>query len=177
MKNQKSKIGNRTSVRGFTIVECLIGLAISAVLLTAVAVAFNASVVNYRENEQMYQAINNARQALTRMTSQLRTGYAVDWNTADNRCDFFTSSDEYISYVFNSADGKLYLTTNSNANQYVLCSGVTTARFTKTPTDSGFDADGARDCKSVQISLTVRCGDFQRTLCAAAVIRRNLAPF
>jgi len=28
----------------------------------------------------------------------------------------------------------------------------------------------------VQISLTVRKGDFERTLSAAAVIRRNLAP-
>ncbi len=151
-------------------VECLLGLAISAVLLAAVAVAFNASVVNYRENEQMYQTINYARQALTRMTSQLRTGYAVDSAAPANRCNFFTSADEDTSYEFRSADKKLYLITNANARQYVLCDNVTAATFSKTPTDNG------QDCKSVQISLTVRSGDFQRTLCAAAVIRRNLAP-
>ncbi len=59
--------------RGFTVVECLIGLAISAILLAAVAAAFNASLTNYRENERMYVTMNNARQALTRMTSEIRT--------------------------------------------------------------------------------------------------------
>jgi prepilin-type N-terminal cleavage/methylation domain-containing protein len=154
---------------GFTIVECLIGLAISAILLTAVAVAFNASVINYGENEQMYQTINNTRQALTRMTSQLRTGHTIDPSAAANRCNFFTATNEDISYLFNSTDRKLYLITNSDGHQYVLCSNVTAATFTKTPTDDGMD------CKSVQISLTVCTGDFQRTLAAAAVIRRNLA--
>lgn len=155
---------------GFTVVECLISLAIAAILLTAVAAAFNASVINYGENEQMYQTINSARQALTRMTSQLRTGYAVDPIAASNQCNFFTATGENISYVFNSADGKLYLVTNSDGRQYVLCNNVTAATFTKTPTDTGMD------CKSVEISLTVRTGDFQRTLAAAAAIRRNL-PF
>lgn len=158
------------SEAGFTIVECLIALAISAILLTALAVAFNASVINYGENEQMYQTINNARQALTRMTSQLRTGHAVDPIAADNRCNFLTATDQNISYVFNSTDGKLYLVTNSDGHQYVLCNNVTGATFTKTPDGTGMD------CKSVEISLTVHSGDFQRTLAAAAVIRRNL-PF
>jgi prepilin-type N-terminal cleavage/methylation domain-containing protein len=162
----------RIAVTGFTIVECLIGLAISAVLLTAVAFAFNASIVNYRENEQMYQAVNSARQSLMRMTSQLRTGDRIEPTDPDNRCSFFTAANENITYEFRSADHKLYLITNSNHREYVLCDNVTAARFTKTLTDDGMGLD----CKSVQISLTVHSGDFQRTLCAAAVIRRNLAP-
>ncbi len=154
---------------GFTIVECLIGLAISAMLLAALAVAFQASVVNYGENEEMYETINSARQALTRMTSQLRTGHTIDPSAALNRCNFFTATNEDTSYVFNSTDKKLYLITNSNGRQYVLCDNVMAATFSKAPTDDGMD------CKSVEISLTVRTGDFQRTLAAAAVIRRNLA--
>jgi Tfp pilus assembly protein PilW len=149
-------------------VECLISLAISAMLLAAVAVAFNASAINYSANEEMYKTINNARQALTRMTSQLRTGHFVDPNAAANRCNFFTATNEDTSYLFNSADQTLYLITGGN--QYVLCNNVVAATFTKTPTYP------PGDCKSVQISLTVRSGDFQRTLAAAAVIRRNL-PF
>ena len=138
-------------------------------LLTALATAFYASVVNYGENEQMYQTINSARQALTRMTSQLRTGYRVEPLDPNNRCSFFTAADEDITYLFDAIAGKLYLVTNSNGRQYVLCDNVTDATFDKTPTDTGLD------CKSVQISLTVRTGDFHRTLAAAAVIRRNLA--
>lgn len=169
--------------RGFTLVECLISLAISAVLLTAVAVAFNASVVNYRENEKMYNTINNARQALTRMTSQLRTANpefgAVNPTDPNNRCSLHTATNEDITYEFRDAThadpacrNRLYLITNSNNNEYVLCDNVAACTFTKTPTTD----DGApQDCKSVQISLTVRDGNFQRTLSAAAVIRRNIS--
>jgi prepilin-type N-terminal cleavage/methylation domain-containing protein len=173
----RPETGNRRRCRGhacragFTIVECLISLAITAILLTAVAVAFNASVINYGENEQMYKTINNARQALTRMTSELRTGSTFDLSAGANECNFFTATNQNIGYHFNSADKKLYLIVNPpNGPRYVLCNNVTAASFTKTPTDN------CLDCKSIQISLTVRTGDFQRTLAAAAVIRRNL-PF
>ncbi len=68
--------------KAFTIVEVLIALAITAMLLTAVAVAFNASIKNYQENEKMFKTMNNARQAMLRMTAQLRTAgyYVVDSN-------------------------------------------------------------------------------------------------
>ena len=165
---------------GFTIIECLIGLAISVVLLTAVAVAFNASIMNYRENEQMYQTINSARQALTRMTNEIRAaGYlpdpddplsqlSVPMGQPANQCQMWRPNGECITFDFRSTDQKLYLVINGN--RYVLCDNVTAATFTMMPTDNYLDA------KSVEISLTVRCGDFQRTLCAAAAIRRNLAP-
>ena len=49
MSNKLSK----TAV-AFTIVEVLLALAISALLLTAAAVAFKASTVNYQENEDIF---------------------------------------------------------------------------------------------------------------------------
>jgi len=156
--------------RAFTIAEVLIVLAITGILLTAVAVAFNASIINYRQNEQMFKTINNARQALCRMTSQLRTGHAVEPNAPNNECSFFTADNSNITYRYTDADNKLYVITNSNGHQYVLCENVTSMSFIKTPT-----ADG--DCKSVQMSMTVQSPDqvgVQRTLSAAAVIRRNL---
>jgi prepilin-type N-terminal cleavage/methylation domain-containing protein len=157
--------------RGFTFVELLLVLVISSILLAAVAVAFNASVINYQENEDIFKTINNARQALCRMTSQLRTGHWVDPAAPSNQCSFYTADadgNEPITYDYRSADNKLYLVTNGNA--YVLCDNVTAATFTKTP-------DGSGDCKSVQISITVQSGpprNMQRTLSAAVVIRRNL---
>jgi len=154
--------------RGFTIAECLIALAISAILLAAVAVAFNASLINYEENEELFRAVNGSRQALVRMTSELRTGTFVDPHAPANQCSFFTSANENITYEYRSGDQKLYLITNSDGSEYVLCDNVTAAAFTKTPTDDG------TDCKSVQIVLTVQSGDYQRLLSAAAVIRRNL---
>jgi len=162
------------STAGFTVVECLIALAISAVLLTAVAVAFNASVVSYQENEKMYRTMNNARQALTRMTTQLRTGYAVFPGDPSHRCSFHTATNDDITYEFRDASdpsdpNTLWLITNSDSQAYLLCDNVIAATFDRTLTGDGMD------CKSVQISLTVRDGGFERTLSAAAVVRKNLS--
>jgi prepilin-type N-terminal cleavage/methylation domain-containing protein len=168
MKSQTSKIEDRQPLKAFTLVECLIGLAISAILLAAVAVAFNASVVSYGENEDMFWALNNARQAMIRMTSQLRTGHTVDPIADANECSFFTAANEDITYRFVSDQRKLYLIKNATNQMYTLCDNVVGASFTKTMTDDG------TDCKSVQISLTVQSGQTQRTLSAAAVVRRNL---
>ena len=154
---------------GFTIMEMLLALAISSMLLAAVAVAFNASIINYRENEDMFKVINSARQSLFRMTSQLRTANSVDPNAPNNQCNFFTAGAEDITYEYRNADKKLYLITNSDGQEYVLCDNVTAMTFTKNPTVDG------TDCKSVQISITVTRGNAQRKISAAAVIRRNLS--
>jgi prepilin-type N-terminal cleavage/methylation domain-containing protein len=157
---------------GFTIVELLLALAIGAMLLVAVAVAFNASAMNYQENEAIFKTVNNARQALLRMTSQLRTADSVDLAAPGNQCNFFTgdATPEQLTYEFRDADDDTYpktLLLITSGNAYVLCDNVTAATFTKAPTSDG-------NCKSVQISMTVEHGDLQRTVSAAAVIRRNL---
>ncbi|UCE98888.1 MAG: prepilin-type N-terminal cleavage/methylation domain-containing protein [Planctomycetota bacterium] len=155
-------------IAGFTIVELLIALAITSMLLTAVVVAFKASTINYQENEDIFKTINNARQALLRMTRQIRTGDNFNPVDPSNRCSFFTANNEDITYEYRSADNKLYLITNSNSSEYVLCNNVTSMSFTKDPTDDGTDV------KSVQIAMTVVSGDVQRTISAATVVRRNL---
>jgi len=169
---------------GFTIAELLIAIAITAILLVAVAMAFNASITNYQENEDIFKTINNARQALSRITSQLRTaGYqvspglfvAVDPNDPNDRCRLYTATGDNLTYEYRNASdpdypNTLLLIDNSNDKKYVLCDNVTSATFTKTPI---LESDGW-DCKSVQISMTVESGNIQQTLSAAAVIRRNL---
>ena len=178
MRNPKANVKQRTSARGFTVVECLIALAISAVLLTAVAVAFNASVMNYTENENTFWAVNNARQALARMTAEIRTaGYLPDpahvetflsvvQTSPANKCEFYTSAGEFRTYEYRSATHKLYLI--KGGQEYVLCDNIVVATFTKVAADT-------TRAKSVQIMLTVRSGDMQRTLSAAATVRRTPA--
>jgi prepilin-type N-terminal cleavage/methylation domain-containing protein len=158
---------------GFTMAECLIALAISALLLTAIAVAFNASLHNYEENEEMFQAVNSARQALARMTSEIRTSDGVDASQPENRCVFLSGADpnQLITYEFRDStdpnDPNTLLLIQDD-NEYVLCGNVTSATFKKTP------APNLVDSKSVQISLTVRVGRAEHTLAAAAVVRRDL---
>ncbi len=156
---------------GFTIVELLLALAIASILLATVATAFNASIINYRQNEDMFKVINSARQSLFRITSQLRTADAVEPSAPVNECTLITAAGDDITYQYNNGDNKLYLITNDDLSDpdYVLCDNVTAMTFTKTPTDDG------TDCKSVQISITVTHGNVQRKISAAAAIRRNLS--
>jgi len=80
IEHRASSIEHRASSieHAFTIAELLLALAITGLLLAVVAVAFNASIINYGENEDVFKTINSARQALFRITSQLRTANAVD---------------------------------------------------------------------------------------------------
>jgi len=181
MRNTKYDIQNTSNEQratsneyAFTIAELLLALAITGLLLVVVAVAFNASIINYDQNEDVFKTINSARQALSRITSQLRTAQKdlVDPCAPDNECSFFTAEGDDITYFYYSSDNTLYLIDNSTAMSYVLCDNVTAMTFTK---DTAVDDTTATIyVKSVQISMTVASGDIQRTVSAAAVIRRNL---
>ena len=153
---------------GFTIVELLLALAITGILLAAVAVAFNASIINYRENEHIFKTINSARQALCRITTQIRTGL-VDPNDISNtdRCTLLCADGSQVTYRYDSTNNTLYLRDDSAGTDYVLCKNVTAMTFKKDNTATG-------DVKSVQISMTVASGNIQRTVSAAAVVRKIL---
>jgi prepilin-type N-terminal cleavage/methylation domain-containing protein len=165
MKHTKHKAG-------FTLAELLIALAIAGMLLAAVSVAINASAKNYQENEDIFKAINSARQALFRITSQLRVANAVDPNAPSNDCTMITAGGENITYRYDSSDGKLYLITNDDLSDsdYVLCDNVTAMSCTKTTEV----VDAIIVVKYVQISLTVASDDIKKTISAAATIRKNL---
>jgi prepilin-type N-terminal cleavage/methylation domain-containing protein len=110
------------SDRAFTIVEMLLALAITALLLAAVTTAFNASLTNYQQNEDIFKTINKARQALFRITTQLRTASAVEPNAPANECSLITADSNDITYRYDGADNKLYLVTNDDLfdSDYVL---------------------------------------------------------
>ena len=165
--------GRRT---GFTLVELLLALAITAILLTAVALAFNASVINYRENEDMFKAINNARQSLFRITSQLRTATAVDPAAPANECSMITAAGEDITYRYDNTARVLYLITNDDPtdDDYVLCSNVNSVTFTKDSFVEVIAGVPTVKVKSVQIVISVASDGVEKKLAAAAVVRRNL---
>ncbi len=158
---------------GFTIVELLVALAIASILLAAVATAFNASIINYRENEDIFKAINSARGALLRITSQLRTADAVEPNSPANECTLITAGGDGITYQYNNGDNKLYLITNDDLSDpdYVLCDNVTAMSFAK----DTVIIESVEKVRSVQVSITVARGNAQRKISAAVVIRRNLS--
>lgn len=164
--------GKRQKSRGaFTIAELLIVLMILGMLLSAMAVAFNASVINYNTNRDMYEAMNSARQALLRITNDLRSATAVNHDEPSNQCSMFTTDGRNITYRYDSNEGKLYLDVNAGANAgtYSLCNNVTNMDFERvTRTDPTIAV------RNVRILMTVTVGDVSQTLAAAAVVRRNL---
>jgi len=169
IRDTRYEIRDTRHISAFTLVELLVALAITAILLTAVAFAFNASIINYRENEDMFKAINTARQSLFRITSQLRTAGTVDPDAPDNECTFDTADGENLTYRYDALAKTLYLITNDNT--YKLCENVDTMTFTK---NIVFDDDGNTKVRSVQIAISVASGGIHKKLAAAAVVRRNL---
>jgi Tfp pilus assembly protein PilW len=153
-------------------VELLIALAIASMLLASIAVAINASIVNYRENEDIFKVINSARQALLRITNHIRTADAADPASPANECTLVTAGGDDITYRYNNVDNKLYLITNYDLTDpdYVLCENVTAMTFTK----QTFVDNAITKVRGVQISMTVAQGNAERKISAAAVIRRNL---
>jgi prepilin-type N-terminal cleavage/methylation domain-containing protein len=172
-RNTSCRSRAKSNKYAFTVAELLLALAISSILLAAVATAFNASIINYRDNEDMFKIINSARQALFRLTSQLRTADAVEPNSPSNECSLITNDGDNITYRFNNVDNKLYLITNDDLSDpdYVLCDNVTAMTFTKETVIE----DGLEIVRSVQVSITVSRGNVERKISAAAVVRRNLS--
>ncbi len=158
---------------GFTIVELLIALTLMGMLISAVALAFDASTVSYRENEDIINVVNVARQTLIRITTQLRTASAVSTTDPANTCTFITADGQDITYSYDAGAQKLYLITNDDATDadYVLCDNVTAMTF-----DKAIEADdtGQDYVESVQISITLSSGNVTRSLSTAVAIRRNL---
>lgn len=158
--------------RAFTIAELLLALAITGILLAGVAVAFDALSRSHTQNEQMFKSISKARQAMQRMSAQLRTANYVDPNGTSTSCTLTTGDGESLTYNYVADAQKLYLITNDDSSDpdYVLCNNVSAASFEY----GTFDDAGVTKVKYVQISLTITEGDTSETVNGAAAIRRNL---
>ena len=173
---------------GFTMVEVLISLTILATLMAAVAFAFDASVTNFQVNRGIYETVNTARQALLRITNDLRTANIVALDADDSpdqntQISLITNNGNDITYRLDNTDNTLYYVDNTSGNSYALCKNVTA---TTTPfinrTEHTIDRDngaGGVDTiwavRDVRIVLTVtdKTGEISKTLAAATLVRKN----
>ena len=180
----------RTQHSGFTIVEVMLSLVILAVLMTAVAFAFDASVTNYQQNRGIYETVNRGRQALLRITNDLRTAddLALSTEEATTQVSFIKDTtgdgiyDKDVTYRFDNSTtpGILYYDDNLTSNSYVICNNVTAATFNRT--DHQIDRDNGLGgvetitaVRDVRITLTVTddSGAVSQTLAAATLVRKN----
>ena len=168
----------RTKQNGFTIIEVLMALVIMAMLMTAVAFAFDASVKNYNANQGIYKTTNTARQALLRITNDIRTAYDAGDITAndpdESQLTLFENEDYDVRciYKYDSTEQALYLDIVGDGNDpYLLCENVTEMTFKRTASLS--DPDKIRSVR-IKMTLTDDLGEVTQTLAAASVIRKNL---
>ncbi len=161
---------NSGSKGGFTLVETLIAMALLAMLMAAVGVAVHASAVNYKANENIFKAMSTARQAMTRITTDLRTALPEASEPA-SQCSMVTADGRNITYRFNGTD-TLYLDIHSGGttDSYVLCKNVTAMEFNRTIVPDSNPVE----IRNVRISMTVTVGGVSQKVVSAAVIRRNM---
>lgn len=164
---------------GFTMVEVLLSLVILAMLMTAVAVAFDASIVNFQANESISKTTNAARAALLRMTTELRTAQGVGVIGADDpdntQCSLMTGAGN-ICYWYDQNNKVLRLDADVNPASHstddpALCRNVTSVTFNRASVPGN---PGAIRNVRIVLTLTDDKGNNPQTLAAAAVVRRNL---
>ena len=163
----------------FTVVEVLLSLMILGMLMTAVAIAFDASVKNYKANEGIARNINLARQTLLRITNDIRTAQTVSiigpgGDLHNSRLTLTTADGQSITYRFNQPTGELFLVTNDDTtdDDYVLCRNITAMTFNR----AVVPASNPPAVRNVRIVMTLNdpVANTTQTLAAAAVVRRNL---
>lgn len=154
---------NNVKKPAFTLIELMISISILAIIMVAVGIALNASVMNYEANRNISEAVVKANQAIARITADLRCATAVDTSEPNNQCSMITS-DGVTNITYSFSDGKLYLI--KNGTSYILCDNIGSAVFDR-------QVSGGK-VKSVQIILTVTVGSFTQNACAAVVIRKNM---
>ncbi|MHC4782690.1 MAG: PulJ/GspJ family protein [Planctomycetota bacterium] len=180
---------------GFTMVEVLISLTILATLMAAVAFAFDASVTNFQQNKGIYETVNRGRQALLRITNDLRTASEVALidppgptltQDPDNSQIGLLTKDGFMWYIHadkypeGTPDGikdTLCLEKDGDPELYTLCGNVTEVAFDRREelVDLGGTVGNIWLVRDVRITLTVtdETGKISKKLAAATLIRKN----
>lgn len=152
--------------KGFTLVEILIALAVGALLLTAVMVAFNGAAISYSENQAISDAVTNARQFLYKIIQQLRTAESVD-SVTDTQCSFTDDYGNNLNYSFDETNNSIKLTKDST--DHLVCGNVSGITFTET-----VSAEDPNIVKSIRIDLEIFQNGSTRKLSAGTSLRKNL---
>jgi len=126
----------RRFARGLGIVEMLLALAISAGVLTAVAVALDVSFRSYGINQENANLMQRCRIAMYRISTDIRTAsghtpmnaaplklFTAGRNCTDNSILMIHDNGAQIAYQYDPVN-KLLNTVDKNGNEWVVAKGV-----------------------------------------------------
>jgi len=167
-----------TRRRGVGLAELLICIGITAALLTAAAVAIDASLKAYSVNQVQAETMHRARLALHRLSTYIRTStehsaitetlvedFTEGQTVTDTGIALFNADGEELTFRYDASAGQLIV--RENDTDHVLLRGVTVFTIGMTPvrsatsikTGGGFDL-----LTRATITLTVQFqGDFADT--------------
>ena len=122
----------KKSRKGLSLAEVMISLAISAMLLTAVAAAFSASSEAIEINDEFFRASQAARVSMNQILTEVRRANPVDAvNSKANDLAMVGHDGNPRDYIYDAASKKLKLDTHTPGKpQYTLASNCTNATFT-----------------------------------------------
>lgn len=167
---------------GFTLVELLLGLAISAMLLAAIAAAVHASLMSYQENEKSASLTQTARAVLNRLVNDVRTAQAVTSTETsltiippDNG-----SGITEVQYDFTGGQLLYRVTQNGTQSSHVLVDGPAGAGANEAQISAftvlrevGLDWQGFECTKSATVRLVLSIDGDTFGVTATAAPRRN----
>jgi prepilin-type N-terminal cleavage/methylation domain-containing protein len=186
--------------RGVGLAEMLVALAISAALLSAVAVAIDASFKAYKINQEHSDLTQRARLAVHRITTMIRqteshapattalsAQFATGATVTDTGVSMYDNSDPPRPVTFRYEPATQRLVAVVDGNTHPLCEGVVgfSVRLEPMRSPRSIRTGGSWDLlRRATILITVRSnastavkgegiGDQQVTISASAMPRRN----
>ena len=156
----------KKSRKGLSLAEVMISLAISAMLLTAVAAAFTASSEAIEQNDQFFRASQAARVSMNQILTEARRANPVD-AVASTATDLAMVGHDGNprDYVYSAAEQKLKLDTHTPGKPlYTLASNCTDASF-------AYDKSGGQVIR-VSVTLVVKVGNNVIRLTGSAAPRK-----
>ena len=181
----------RRRCTGLSLVEVLIALAIAALLMTAVAMAFDAAFTSYKVNHDIAMSNMAARNSLYQITSTIRSAWndpqydigggvtedrGIYVNSDGTECSFIDATGREIVYRYDAAAQQLKVNIDSGSKWYVYMNNVSpvaagTPIFAATePVFAGFPPGTVG---RVDIRFKVTEGTVAREV-SASVVPRNL---
>lgn len=158
--------------RGLSLVEVMISLAISSLLLAAVASAYHASASVIEHNDEFFRASQAARVTMNQILTEIRRCQAVQ--ATSSRIDMIMHDGKDRSYRYESGAKRIVLVTNDITDDpdYALASNVIAAKFSS---DSEPDPlTGINRVVRITLNLTIRVNRNQVQLTGSAAPRRAL---
>ena len=162
--------------RAFTVVEVLMAVALTAVLLTSIAVAVRSGIQSYTENERITSMTQAARFVLARMMRDVRTADEVD-STATSLT--ITPPDDgsgvtLIRYEVTGGSLTYHRVANGSPADEVLLGPGQAASVNNFQVDrQTFLQDEHVLTRSVRAQVTFAAGGRTMAVTASADVRRN----